>query len=128
MNILLSVLLAAQGAAAPPANLPSGTAYGEPTVIRMASGNLRDWRRGGRNSDILYVRDRTERWYKVTLTGPCQFQRPLDSLNYTTDPVGNFDRFSRLRVGFQPEQNCGVKEIRRSTPPADAPVDRKGRR
>ncbi|HEX8553550.1 MAG TPA: hypothetical protein VF695_02480 [Sphingomonas sp.] len=125
MSILLSALLAAQA----PTALPPGTPYGKPTIIRMAAGgNLRDWRRGPEGSDTLYVRDRTERWYQVTLTGPCEFQRPLDTLSYTTDPVGNFDRFSRLRVAFLPQQSCGVKSIRRSTPPAGAPVDRRLRR
>lgn len=128
MTILLSALLAVQGAAAPPADLPSGTAYGDPTIIRMAAnGALRDWRPGPNGSDTLYVRDRTERWYQVTLTGPCDYRR-LDTLSYTTDPVGDFDRFSRLRFSFLPQQNCGVKEIRRSTPPADAAVDSKRRR
>jgi hypothetical protein len=128
MSILLS-LLAAQASLATPANLPPGTPFGEETIIQQAAGGaLRDWRRGPAGSDTLYVRDRTERWYQVTLTGPCEMRRPLDTLSYTTDSVGNFDRFSRLRVAYIPQQNCGVKGIRRSTPPADAAVDRKGRR
>lgn len=91
---------------------------GKETVIRFAGGgNLREWQRGGPVSDVLYVRDRTERWYKVTLTGPCRFDRPLDTLSYTTDPTGTFDRFSRIRVARFPDQSCGVKSIRTSLPP-----------
>ena len=92
---------------------------GQETVIPFAAGgNLREWQRGGAQSDTLFVRDRTEQWYRVTLTGPCRFDRPLDTLSYTTDPTGTFDRFSRIRVARYPEQLCGVKSIQFSLPPA----------
>ena len=82
-----------------------------------AGGNLREWQRGAPKSDTLYVRDRTEQWYRITLSGPCRFDRALDTLSYTTDPAGTFDRFSRLRVASYPQQSCGVKSIVTSLPP-----------
>lgn len=113
MLIMLLPLLALASAAA-----ADSEPIGKETVIRFAGGgNLREWQRGGPKSDVLYVRDRTERWYKVTLTGPCRFDRPLDTLSYTTDPTGTFDRFSRIRVARFPDQSCGVKSIRISLPP-----------
>ena len=126
MSILLVFAVALQA----PAALPLGTAFGPETVIsQVGSGGLRNWRPAPGRKDVLYVRDRTERWYQVTLTGPCEsLQRNLDTLSYTTDPAGRFDRFSRLQLASRPYQACGVKSLRRSTPPADAPVDRQGRR
>lgn len=91
---------------------------GTETVIPFAaSGNLREWQRGGAQSDVLYVRDRTEQWYRVTLTGPCRLDQPLDTLSYTTDASGTFDRFSTIRVARFPQQTCGVQSIRTSLPP-----------
>jgi len=128
MSILFSLLALAQAAAAPvpvPTDLPPGTPIGPETVITFASnGNLREWTRGPNGAGILYVRDRTQRWYQVTLTGPCRLDRPLDTLSYTTDPNGTFDRFSRLRVARLPNQNCGVRTIRESTPPTGYPQTR----
>jgi len=126
----MSLLFVVAAAIQAPVPLPAGTPFGPETVIRqVGGGGLRNWRPAPGRKDVLYVRDRTERWYQVTLTGPCEsLQRNLDTLSYTTDPVGNFDRFSRLRLASIPQQNCGVAGIRRSTPPADAPVDRRGRR
>ena len=118
-NLTLLALAFAAPAAADPR--PIGTE----TVITFAGGGgLRDWQRGGVESDTLFVRDRTEQWYRVTLTGPCRFDRPQDTLSYTTDTAGTFDRFSQIRVARYPEQLCGVKSIRTSLPPAG----RQGRR
>lgn len=114
MQKLLLLPLLALAASALARQAPIGTE----TVIPFASGgNLREWQRGGPQSDVLYVRDRTEQWYKVTLTGPCRFDRPQDTLSYTTDPTGTFDRFSQIRVARYPQQLCGVRSIRTSLPP-----------
>ncbi len=109
---LLALLALAAPAAAE--QKPIGTE----TIIPFATGNLRDWQRGAPQSDVVYVRDRTEQWYEVTLTGPCRFDRALDTLTYTTDAAGNFDRFSNIRVARYPQQLCGVKSVRTSLPPA----------
>lgn len=95
---------------------------GTETVITYASGGgLRQWQRGGVDNGILYVRDRREQWYQVTLTGPCRLDRALDTLTYTTDVNGTFDRFARVKVARYPEQTCGVKSIRTSLPPKGQP-------
>ncbi len=91
---------------------------GAETVINFAAnGGLRGWDPGEPRSGIVYVRDRRERWYQVTLTGPCVTNRSLDELTYTTDNTGTFDRFSRVKVGQYPNQVCGVTSIRNSLPP-----------
>ncbi|WP_174279143.1 DUF6491 family protein [Sphingomonas bacterium] len=89
----------------------------ETTIPFASNGGLRDWQRGGAQSDALWVRDRTEQWYLVRLSGRCRFDFPLDTLIYTTDPSGIFDRFSTVRVGSEPYQVCGVRSIVASAPP-----------
>lgn len=95
-------------------------AIGQETVISYAgNGGLRDWQRGGTISDLLYVRDRTDQWYAVRLSGRCHFYGSLDTLSYTTDVNGTFDRFSRISVSSSPGQVCGVTSIRTSLPPKE---------
>lgn len=128
--LLLSLVLVG-GAAGAQQVVPAarGSAYGPETVITQASGgSLREWQRGPNKAGYLFVKNRTEQWYRVELTGPCQLDIPLDSLSYTTDVNGTFDRFSTLRVGRLPNQTCGIRSIRKSTPPAGRVGVARGRR
>lgn len=117
--------IAALAAQNPPAFPPAqaNAPVGQETVITYAgNGALRDWRRDPDREDVLYVRHRTERWYRVTLSGPCQgLRRGLDGLIYTTDANGTFDRFSRIRFSSLPNQSCLVRSIVRSAPPPGEP-------
>ena len=97
----------------------------ETTITFAGNGGLRDWQPGPPDSGIVYVRDRTQRWYRVTLTGPCVRDRALDTLTYTTNTNGTFDRFSRVSVRRYPDQVCGVASIRTSLPPPGQPGARK---
>ena len=113
--MLISLLLGlAQAHATPPQDAPLGH---ETTIPFAGNGGLRDWEPGVPNSGVVYVRDRRQRWYQVTLTGPCVRDRALDTLSYTTDTNGTFDRFSRVSVARYPQQVCGVTSIRTSLPP-----------
>jgi hypothetical protein len=95
---------------------------GKETVISFASGGgLRDWQAGAPDSGILYVRDRTQHWYQVTLSGPCVKNAVPDNMTYTTDINGTFDKFSMVQFGRYPNQTCGVTSIRTSTPPPGQP-------
>lgn len=107
-------LLALAAPAVAAQHRPIGT---ETTIAFAGNGGLRDWERGGVKSDILYVRDRTEQWYEVKLSGPCRFDLSTDTLLYSTDSNGIFDRFSTVRVASLPYQTCGVKSIVTSLPP-----------
>ncbi|KQR87659.1 DUF6491 family protein [Sphingomonas sp. Leaf343] len=97
----------------------AGTPPEKETVISYAgNGGLRDWEHGP-TRDVLFVRDRTERWYRVTTSGPCPRIGNLDTLTYTTDSNGVFDRFSRIRFLRYPNVTCGVKSIvSTATPPS----------
>ncbi len=116
LAILSSALvLAAAQQQPPPPDAPDGR---ETVITFVGGGGLRDWRRDPSRRDVLLVRDRTERWYRVTLSGPCgAFRRSLDTLSYTTDPNGTFDRFSRIRFGSFPNQQCRVRSIVASVSP-----------
>ncbi len=117
-SFALFPLLAPALALAAPVAASQPRPIGQETVISYAgNGGLRDWQRGGAISDTLYVRDRTEQWYEVRLTSRCRLYGPLDTLSYTTDSNGTFDRFSRISVSSTPGQICGVASIRTSLPP-----------
>lgn len=97
-------------------------AIGRETVIDYASnGGLRDWQAGPPNMNVVYVRDRTLRWYRVELTGPRVKDRALGTLTYTTDANGTFDRFSSVSAQRFPNQVCGVRSIKTSLPPKGQP-------
>jgi hypothetical protein len=89
---------------------PDASSEKEIVISFAGNGGLRDWAFGP-TRDVLLVRDRTEHWYRVTTTGPCPNLGNLDTLTYTTDSNGTFDRFSRIRFLRYPNVTCGVKSI-----------------
>lgn len=110
----MRILLAAAVIAAPAMGRPP---IGKETVIPFASGGaLREWQAGPEDG-IVYVRDRNERWYRVVIKGPCATGTALETLSYTTNAIGTFDRFSRIRTPRFPGIVCGVASIRTSPPP-----------
>ena len=119
---MINLLVAAALAASPGAAHGPARVLGAETPIPCASGGgLRDWQAGLPRSGILYVRDRLEQWYQISLTGPCTTDAALDTLQYTTDVTGQFDRYSRVTVGRYPGRVCGVTGIRFSAPPPGQP-------
>ncbi len=112
---MLSLLLAL--AAAPRADVP------RETVIRYAAnGGIRNVETGPPGSDIVYLQDRTLRWYRVTMTGPCLPDRSLQTIAFRTDALGTFDRFSQIVSLRFPDRACGVRSIVASdAPPAQPP-------
>jgi hypothetical protein len=68
------------------------------------------------NERVVYLRDRTNRWYRVELTANCPGLRLNASVNFTTDPIGNFDRSSYITTR---EARCAVQSIDPSPAPAD---------
>ena len=122
-NIMRNLLIAISLVASPTfAAEPLGK---ETVITNVGNGGLRDWQAGPPRSGVLYVRDRTNRWYRVTLTGPCITDRALDTLTYTTDSTGAFDRFSRINVARYPKRVCGVRSIQTSLPPKGQPPARR---
>ncbi|AXJ94545.1 MULTISPECIES: hypothetical protein [unclassified Sphingomonas] len=127
-RLFVPALVVALLPAAVTAQTPAATDTGKETSIPFASnGGLINWQSGPPDSGIIYVQDRTLRWYKVTLSGPCG-QGAIDplGLTYTTDPTGTFDQFSQVRIGRFPDQTCGVASIRTSGAPPGQPGAAKG--
>lgn len=116
--VILTAALAASAAGAADRHRPIGV---ETVIPFAANGGLRDWQAGPPRSGVIFVKDRREQWYRVTLSGPCTTNRAMDSIDYKTDANGVFDRFSTLTVGQYPNQICGVTSIRTSLPPKGQP-------
>lgn len=100
---------------------PALAAQGKQTVISNASnGGIRDYQAGAPGE--VFLRDRTERWYRVALTGDCLDSKTnLATLKFSTDTTGTFDRFSRVSSSRYPGRVCGVTSIVASPPPPGQP-------
>jgi hypothetical protein len=91
----------------------AGVADEETTI---PSGQIRDFQRG--KGDVLFVRDRIDRWYRLKLTEGCLGTlRSSDPLVFGgNNPGGKIDRFTRV---LQPayKVSCHIESIRRSAAP-----------
>lgn len=109
MALALSIALS-------PADAQTRQQAGETKILNAANGGIRDYKSGA--PGILFLRDRTERWYRVQLTGDCLMSRTdLAALAFTTDTTGTFDLFSQVVSSNYPQRRCGVTSIVRSDPP-----------
>jgi hypothetical protein len=114
-------LVAAAAALAVPAAAQQRAQYGKETTIAYAgNGGIRNWETGPGN--VVFLQDRTQRWYRVELTGPCGKRRGgSDTLIYDVGPSNRIDRFSRISNRRIPGAVCGVTSIRTSPPPPGQP-------
>lgn len=86
----------------------------EETVI--SSGVIEEFHRG--HGDVLFVRDRTNRWFRLQLNEGC-LKPPLivQQVTFSNDTPGQrIDRFTRVTL---PESGrvCAIESIRRSAAP-----------
>ena len=64
------VALGAAAALTVPAAAQQRPQYGQETTIAYAgNGGIRNWESGPGN--VVFLQDRTYRWYRVELSGPC---------------------------------------------------------
>lgn len=118
---LMILALALAGAVTPDVP-PSPPSPPKETVIRDAgNGGIRNFQQGPAGSSIVFLQDRTQRWYRVTLSGPCVPDRSLQTILFRTDATGTFDRFSQIASRRYPGQVCGVRSIVASPPPPGQP-------
>ena len=117
MRILHLLALAGLVTAGAATAQPQRPAVRSVSIPFAANGGLRDWQLDKADPASLFVRDRTNRWYHVKLSGPCPRYRSLDTMVYTTNPTGNFDTFSRVSFPGSGNIRCGVQFIERSAPP-----------
>jgi hypothetical protein len=89
-------------------------------IVNASNGGIRDYQAGAPGE--VFLRDRTERWYRVALTGDClDSKTDQAALSFSTDTTGTFDRFSRVSSSRFPGRVCGVKSIVASPPPPGQP-------
>ena len=111
--LVATALLAAPVAATTAPESLAGVADEETTI---PSGEIREFHRG--HGDVLFVRHRTDRWYRVELNKGClKTLARSDQLMFDrSSPGDRIDRFTRVR---QPVMgtNCSITSIRRSVAP-----------
>src|SRR3546814_4603755 len=102
----------------PPNSTRTNTLFPYTTGFR----SIRNWQAGPPRSGILYMQDRSFKWYEVTMSGPCieSHAGPV-AVVYTTDNIGTFDRFSNVTFPDFGHRSCGVKSIKTSLPPPGQP-------
>ena len=68
--------------------------------------------------DVLFVRDRINRWYRVALTLGCrQSAWPQDTVQFEGDrTIGMIDTFSHVHF-LREGRTCGIDSIRKSAAP-----------
>jgi hypothetical protein len=88
--------------------------FGRDAVIPFANGDgIRDWY--APNPRVIYLMDRTNRWYRATLSAPCQGLRFNQAVAFDTDPLGTFDTFSRI---ITRDNVCHIDRLVRAPRPA----------
>ena len=90
---------------------PAPPAPRETIITNAANGGIREWY--SPNSESIYLRHRTERWYLVSFLGACPGARS-SAIGIKVDTLGTFDRFSTIITDQGP---CAVKSIVRSAKP-----------
>lgn len=117
-SILATAILVAPLALAVPAAAQTTPLPGiadEETTIR--SGWVEEFLPG--KGDVLFVRDRVDRWYRVQLNEGClRGSAPVEGIAFEPGPgTGAIDRFSSVRIAAGLGRTCSIESIRRSSVP-----------
>ncbi|MDP8912442.1 MAG: DUF6491 family protein [Pseudomonadota bacterium] len=107
MAAVAAVLVSAPAAAVEP-QAPRG----EEVSIPFPRSGIRTWH--AETDRILYVQDRSRRWYRVELMRPCLGIQYNYALGFDTRGLSRFDRFSYILARGQ---RCPVNSVVRSDPP-----------
>jgi hypothetical protein len=114
---LAAAVTAAPLSASGPSSLPLPGVADEETTISSA---VEDFRRG--HGDVLFVRDRTQRWYRLQLNDGC-LKPPLLTRNIEFQNRGfasRVTRFTSVRLREASgswSRTCSIESIRRSVAP-----------
>ncbi len=114
MNKILTAM-AALGAALVPVSAPAAgqqAPRGEEVAIPFPRTGIRTWHAD--TDRILYVMDRSRRWYRVELMRPCQGIQYNYAIGFDTRGLSRFDRHSFILARGQ---RCPVNSVVRSDPP-----------
>ncbi len=114
---LLATLASSIALAAATVPVPlAGVSDEETTITQAQDGSIVEYHFG--KGDVIFVRDRTARWYRVQLNAGC-LSRPTQKLQGIAIDAGSsqrIDRFSRVRF-VEDGYVCGIDSIRRSAAP-----------
>jgi hypothetical protein len=102
-------------ALAAPGSLP-GISDEETTI---PAGGITQYHVG--KGDVMFVRDRVSRWYRLQLNEGCLRTPPgSDAVSFGQDGAsGRIDKFTQVRF-LRDGRACGITSIRRSVPPPQA--------
>jgi hypothetical protein len=100
--------LAASVSAAPPPAAPGA----EASIPFVRFGGIQDFE--ARGDDIVYLQDRSRRWYRAQLNGPCLDLGWATAIGIDTHGSPTFDRFSALIVEGR---RCPIQSLTLSGPP-----------
>ncbi len=117
MQVPMLVGAAVAAMAVMPATAQSlpGVSDTETTIAYAGNGGIGQIVKG--HGDVLFVRDRADKWYRVQTNSGC-LRQYRDSMTMIVDTGNNarFDKFSHLRIP-QLAITCGVNSIRASEAP-----------
>jgi len=110
--VFATALAAVPLAAAEPVTSLPGVSDEETTI---SYGQIEDFERG--HGDVLFVRDRANRWFRLALNDGCLKSAPaLQSIEFDNSPGSRIDTFTRIKIS-EGMRNCSIKSIRRSDAP-----------
>ena len=83
----------------------------------IPSGTIEQFVRG--KGDVLFVRDRTAHWYRLTLNAGCLKAAPsIDAVTFDFGGAATqIDRFTRVTLDGPDPRTCAIASIRASVPP-----------
>jgi hypothetical protein len=111
MNKMLTAIAAAAALASPIAASPAQAPGKEASIPFARLQGVRDFRPVA--DDVVYLQDRSFRWYRASLYQPCFRYRHVNKIGIY-DRGNTVDRFSSLLVDGQ---RCRIQSLVRSGPP-----------
>jgi hypothetical protein len=76
---------------------------------------IRDWTE--REDGSLLIRGNNDRWYHATFMGPCPWLNMANRIGFKTNPGGDLDKFSSVRVDGYECQFSTFDEVADPRPP-----------
>ena len=74
------------------------------------------------NDHVVYLRGRTQQWYKAEMFAPCSGLNFSERIGYETEADGSFDDTSSIIVDGQ---KCRVQKLEKSEDPNKLPKDKR---
>jgi hypothetical protein len=112
LPFVAAAFVGAPAVAAPPAETTAAAAKAEEVRIPFAGFRIRNFRAESR--DVVYLEDRSRRWYRAEVIGPCHELPWAQAIGIDTRGSSSFDRFSAIVVRGE---RCPLISLTRSEEP-----------